>query len=222
GAAGRLRRRVPGHLQQLDRREGGEGDLAALGAVDGGRRPPHVPLRHPSRRAALHPHRPAAWAGASLAHLGRRRDARRSAVRARLDDLRRARIPQHRRHDGRHRSDRHHRADAGEVRVPEDRGLHGGALGHGGGMTDRQQYLGQRNRSILRASVTLACAAAVYELAARSGYFAPALLPTLPTVIKTLYATILDGSMIQHAVYTLYRVMIGFGLAVAVGIPLGI
>ena len=81
---------------------------------------------------------------------------------------------------------------------------------------------GQQVRSLIRAAITLACAAAVYELLARSGYFAPALLPTLPIVIRTFFVSMADGSMIQHAVFTLYRVMFGFGLAVAVGIPLGI
>src|SRR6478736_734449 len=81
---------------------------------------------------------------------------------------------------------------------------------------------GQRTRSIVRAAVTLAAAAALYELLARSGYFAPALLPTLPAIFKTLFATIADGTMIEHAAFTLYRVMFGFSLAVVVGIPLGI
>ena len=81
---------------------------------------------------------------------------------------------------------------------------------------------GQRARSAIRAAITLAAAAAVYEMLARSGYFAPALLPKLSVIVHTLIATLADGSMIQHAAYTLYRVMFGFGLAVAVGIPLGI
>jgi NitT/TauT family transport system permease protein len=81
---------------------------------------------------------------------------------------------------------------------------------------------GQRIRSIVRAAITLAAAAAVYEAAARSGYFAPALLPTLPTVAHTLFAMLADGSIIEHAAFTLYRVMFGFCLAVAVGLPLGI
>jgi len=81
---------------------------------------------------------------------------------------------------------------------------------------------GQSARSIVRAAITLAAAAAVYEALARSGYFAPALLPTIPTIARALYASLADGSMIQHAIYTLYRVMFGFGLAIAVGIPLGI
>jgi NitT/TauT family transport system permease protein len=80
----------------------------------------------------------------------------------------------------------------------------------------------QRTRSLIRAAATLAAAAALYEALARSGYFAPALLPTLPAIVKTLLASIADGTMIRHAVFTLYRVMFGFGLAVVVGIPLGI
>ena len=81
---------------------------------------------------------------------------------------------------------------------------------------------GKQARSIVRAALSLAAAAAVYEAAARSGYFAPALLPTLETVARTLFAMIADGSMIEHAAFTMYRVMFGFSLAVAVGIPLGI
>ena len=81
---------------------------------------------------------------------------------------------------------------------------------------------GQRIRSIVRAAITLAAAAAVYEAAARSGYFAPALLPTLPTIAYTLFAMFADGSIVEHAAFTLYRVMFGFSLAVVVGLPLGI
>ena len=81
---------------------------------------------------------------------------------------------------------------------------------------------GQTIRSIRRAAVTLAAAALFYEALARSGYFAPALLPTIPVILQALYASIADGTMIEHAAFTLYRVMFGFSLAVVVGIPLGI
>jgi NitT/TauT family transport system permease protein len=81
---------------------------------------------------------------------------------------------------------------------------------------------GQSFRSIVRGAITLAVAAALYEAAARSGYFAPALMPTLPAIARTLFAMFADGSMIEHAAFTLYRVMFGFSLAVVVGIPLGI
>jgi NitT/TauT family transport system permease protein len=81
---------------------------------------------------------------------------------------------------------------------------------------------GQRLRSIVRAVITLAVAAALYEAAARSGYFAAALMPTLPAIVSTLFGMIADGSIIEHAAFTLYRVMFGFSLAIVVGIPLGI
>ena len=80
----------------------------------------------------------------------------------------------------------------------------------------------QRRLSLVRGVLALLAAAAVYEAMARSGYFAPALLPTLPTIAHTLFATLADGTMIEHAAFTLYRVMFGLALAVVVGLPLGI
>jgi NitT/TauT family transport system permease protein len=80
----------------------------------------------------------------------------------------------------------------------------------------------ERTRSLRRGAVTLLIAAAAYELTARSGYFPPALLPTLPNVARTLVTNLLDGTLIAHAFHTLYRVMAGFALAIVVALPLGI
>ncbi len=80
----------------------------------------------------------------------------------------------------------------------------------------------ERTRSVRRAVATLIVVAAGYEALARSGVFPPVLLPTLPTVARTLWGAVADGTMPRHALYTLYRVMVGLGLAVAVGLPLGI
>jgi NitT/TauT family transport system permease protein len=82
--------------------------------------------------------------------------------------------------------------------------------------------MSDRMRSVLRAAVTLAIAAAIYEALARSGWFAPALMPTLPKVAGTLIGVLADGSMLAHAAATLYRVLSGLALAVAVALPLGI
>ena len=82
--------------------------------------------------------------------------------------------------------------------------------------------LSDRNRSALRATVTIVIAAALYEAVARTGYFPPALMPTLPKVWIALWGSLLDGSMIGHAAGTLYRVLSGLSIAVVVGIPLGI
>ena len=48
------------------------------------------------------------------------------------------------------------------------------------------------------------------------------LVPTLPKVAGTLLTVLLDGTMLAHAFHTLYRVLIGMALAIAVGLPLGI
>ncbi len=80
----------------------------------------------------------------------------------------------------------------------------------------------ERTRSLRRGAITLIVVATIYELVARSGHFAPALMPPLGTVGQTLLDSLLDGSMLGHAAATLYRVLIGFSLAVAVGLPLGV
>ena len=82
--------------------------------------------------------------------------------------------------------------------------------------------MSERARSWLRTAVTLLAVAALYETLARSGSFAPALMPTLPKVANALLAALADGTMIGHAASTLYRVLFGLALAVVAGLPLGI
>jgi NitT/TauT family transport system permease protein len=77
-------------------------------------------------------------------------------------------------------------------------------------------------RSYVRASIVLVVALIVYEIVARSGTFPRALMPTIPTVLSTFWDMLLDGTMLRHTLYTLYRVLFGFTLAMVVGIPLGI
>jgi NitT/TauT family transport system permease protein len=80
----------------------------------------------------------------------------------------------------------------------------------------------ERMRSMRRAALSLLAVAATYEALARSGSFPPALLPTLPAVGRALLDGVLDGSLPGHSISTLYRVLVGMGLAVAVAAPLGI
>jgi NitT/TauT family transport system permease protein len=79
-----------------------------------------------------------------------------------------------------------------------------------------------RARSYLRAAVTLLAAAAFYEALARSGWFAPALMPTLPQIVSALAASLADGTMVGHTLSTLYRVLFGLALAIVAGLPIGI
>jgi ABC-type nitrate/sulfonate/bicarbonate transport system permease component len=88
-------------------------------------------------------------------------------------------------------------------------------------MTDKRA-LPIRSDSLRRGALTLIVSAALYEAVARSGYFPPALTPTLGSIANTLFASLLDGTMLFHAAATLYRVVIGFGCAVAIGLPLGV
>src|SRR5689334_15855614 len=77
-------------------------------------------------------------------------------------------------------------------------------------------------RSLWRAALTLAMAAALYEAVARSGAFPAALMPPLEKIAQALWDSLADGTMERHALYTMYRVLFGFGLSIAVGIPTGI
>jgi NitT/TauT family transport system permease protein len=80
----------------------------------------------------------------------------------------------------------------------------------------------QSTRTLIRGTLSVLFVVALYEAVARSGWFPAVLLPTIPSIVETLIATLADGTMLMHAAYTLYRVMFGFALAVVVGLPLGI
>ena len=80
----------------------------------------------------------------------------------------------------------------------------------------------QSTRTLIRGTLSVLFVAALYEAVARSGWFPAVLLPTIPAILDTLIVMLADGTMIHHAVYTLYRVLFGFALAIAVGLPLGI
>lgn len=73
----------------------------------------------------------------------------------------------------------------------------------------------------MKALVSILVAAALYEGVARSGWFAQALVPTLPTIAQTLWSMLRDGTMEHHAAATLGRVVTGLALATATGLVLG-
>ena len=79
-----------------------------------------------------------------------------------------------------------------------------------------------RARSSYRAGLSLLVAAAIWEAVARSGMFPAALLPTLPKIARTFLDMLLDGSLIEHTFFTMYRVVFGLVLAILVALPLGI
>ena len=82
--------------------------------------------------------------------------------------------------------------------------------------------MSDRMRSAIRAATTLVVAALIYEVVARAEYFPAVLMPPLSRIGVTLWANLIDGSILAHAASTLNRVLIGMALAVIVGLPLGI
>ena len=73
----------------------------------------------------------------------------------------------------------------------------------------------------MRAILSVFIALIGYEAVARSGWFAAALVPTLPTVARTLWSMLADGTMESHALATLARVFSGLALAAVTGLVLG-
>src|SRR5262249_22619263 len=79
-----------------------------------------------------------------------------------------------------------------------------------------------RPRSAVVAVLAIAGAALIYEAVARTGYFPPVLMPTIPKIAAKFVEVMLDGTMLVHTAGTLGRVLVGMALAVVVGLPLGI
>jgi len=73
----------------------------------------------------------------------------------------------------------------------------------------------------MKALLSILVAVILYELLARSGWFAAALVPTLPTIARTLWGMLGDGSMERHALNTLARVFAGLAAAALTGLVLG-
>jgi NitT/TauT family transport system permease protein len=80
----------------------------------------------------------------------------------------------------------------------------------------------ERMRSTVVGLITLAAAALIYEGVARTGYFPPVLMPTLPKIASKLVEVLRDGTMLIHTLSTLARVIGGMAIAIAIGLPLGI
>jgi len=74
----------------------------------------------------------------------------------------------------------------------------------------------------MKAAMSIAVALLLYEVLARSGVFAAALVPGLPAIARALWSMLADGSMLKHAGATLYRVALGLGLAATLGLALGV
>jgi len=62
----------------------------------------------------------------------------------------------------------------------------------------------------------------VWELVVRFGGLSPQIFPAPLTVARSFGELVSDGTLVRHSVASLFRVTLGFYLAAALGIPLGI
>jgi NitT/TauT family transport system permease protein len=77
-------------------------------------------------------------------------------------------------------------------------------------------------RTSVRATLSIGLACLIWEGFARSGFFAPALSPSIIVIGRTLGQMLLSGALLGHTGYTLYRVLFGLILACLAGVPIGI
>src|SRR5262249_11757380 len=113
---------------------------------------------------------------------------------------------------GRDRGDRARRARPREARVRAGREVHGRALGDARAM----------RRFVLGSIASFGLAAVVWEAFARSGFFSPALSPSLAVVVPALVQVVVRGPSFLPVACTLYRILWGLGLAALAGVPVGI
>jgi ABC-type nitrate/sulfonate/bicarbonate transport system permease component len=62
---------------------------------------------------------------------------------------------------------------------------------------------------------------AAWEIFARSGAVTPFMLPTLSSVVERIYDNAWSGDLFINTAVTLYRALLGFGIAAVAGVALG-
>jgi NitT/TauT family transport system permease protein len=62
----------------------------------------------------------------------------------------------------------------------------------------------------------------IWELVARSGRYSPVLFPSPVSVAEYLWSAIQDGSLAEAMLVTVRRLLVGYLIGVAIGLPLGL
>lgn len=76
--------------------------------------------------------------------------------------------------------------------------------------------------AVLRSVVVIAALLALWEIAPRAGWVDSSIVPPVSTVLKAWWELAQNGQLWDNTHASLQRAALGFGIAVAVGVPLGI
>jgi NitT/TauT family transport system permease protein len=77
-------------------------------------------------------------------------------------------------------------------------------------------------RRFLNAAVFFMAAAAIWQLAVMSGRWSPLILPAPSAVMEYLWSALRDGTLLDASLVTVRRLLIGYIIGVAAGLPLGL
>lgn len=77
-------------------------------------------------------------------------------------------------------------------------------------------------RRTLIASVFFIVLVGAWEGMILSGRWSPVLLPSPTSVVDYLWTSLDDGTLLEAIVVTLRRLLIGYALGLAIGLPLGL
>jgi NitT/TauT family transport system permease protein len=77
-------------------------------------------------------------------------------------------------------------------------------------------------RRTLVASLFFAALILIWQVAAASGRWSPVLLPTPWSVVEYLWGAARDGTLLEATEVTLKRLLVGYFIGVAIGLPVGL
>jgi NitT/TauT family transport system permease protein len=77
-------------------------------------------------------------------------------------------------------------------------------------------------KRVLSIMLFFAALLTIWELVVRSGRYSPVLLPSPVSVAEYLWLAALDGSLAESMLVTLRRLLVGYLIGVAIGLPLGL
>jgi NitT/TauT family transport system permease protein len=77
-------------------------------------------------------------------------------------------------------------------------------------------------RRVAAVTIFFAAVGALWQLMVASGRWSPMLLPSPVSVGEYLWGALLDGSLVEAAIVTVRRLIVGYAIGLVIGLPLGL